>query len=37
LVLELFCRKAEGKREVESERPAMATWREGGREKEKEG
>jgi hypothetical protein len=35
MVLELYCRKAERKRE--RERPAMATWREGGREREKEG
>ena len=36
MVLELYCRKAERKREGR-ERPAMATWREGGREREKEG
>ena len=36
MVLELYCRKAERKREGR-ERLAMATWREGGREREKEG
>jgi hypothetical protein len=37
--LELYCRKAERERErekVKRERPAMATWRKGGREREKE-
>jgi hypothetical protein len=36
-VLELYCRKA-GKREKverERERSAMATWREGGRERKR--
>jgi hypothetical protein len=38
MVLELYCRKA-GEREnvEEGERPAMAMWREGEREREKEG
>jgi hypothetical protein len=32
VVLELYCRKARGKREGRKrERPAMATWREGER------
>jgi hypothetical protein len=35
-VLELYCRKTGRKEKVESERPAMATWRERGREREKE-
>jgi hypothetical protein len=35
--LELYCRKAERKREGKRERPAKAMWREGGREREKEG
>ena len=35
MVLELCCRKAERKREARKrERPAMAMWREGGRERE---
>jgi hypothetical protein len=34
MVLELYCRKAGGKRDDRKrERPAMATWREGGRER----
>ena len=40
MVLELYCRKAGRKREDrkrERERPAMARWREGRREREKEG
>jgi hypothetical protein len=36
MVLELYCRKAGG-RKKEGERPAMATWREGERERGKEG
>jgi hypothetical protein len=37
VVLELYCRKAE-REKVERERPpAKATWREGGREREREG
>jgi hypothetical protein len=36
MVLELYCRKAGGKREGR-ERPAMARRREGGREREKKG
>ena len=38
MVLELYCRKAGGKREDkrERERPAMAKRREGGRERENE-
>jgi hypothetical protein len=32
MVLELYCRKA-GRKKVERERPAMATWREGERER----
>jgi hypothetical protein len=36
--LELYCRKAGRKREGRKrEGPAIATWREGGREREKEG
>jgi hypothetical protein len=35
MVLEFYCRKAEG-RKVESGRLAMATWREGERQGEKE-
>ena len=36
MVLELYCRKAGRKREGrKKERPAMATWREGGRERER--
>ena len=31
MVLELYCRKAERKREGRKERPAMATWRKGKR------
>jgi hypothetical protein len=30
-VLEIYCRKAGGGGVVEKDRPAMATWREGGR------
>jgi hypothetical protein len=38
MVLELYCGKAERKREGrKTERPAIATWREGEREREKEG
>jgi hypothetical protein len=39
MVLELYCRKAEEKREAgKSERPAMAKRREGGKgEREKKG
>ena len=40
MVLELYCRKAGGKREVrerERERPAMATLREGERKRVNEG
>jgi hypothetical protein len=37
MVLEIYCRKAERKKVKESERPAMATWWEGGRKIEKEG
>ena len=37
MVLELYCRKAGRKRKDKRERPAMATWREGGREREKKG
>jgi hypothetical protein len=34
MVLELYYRKAEEKREGRKrERPAMATWRDGGRER----
>jgi hypothetical protein len=33
MVQELYCRKAGGKRK-DRERPAMVTWREGGREGE---
>jgi hypothetical protein len=39
MVLELYCRKAGGKREGRKGGPAMATWREGvegGREGELE-
>jgi hypothetical protein len=36
MVLELYCRKASGNRKGRK-RPAMATWRDGGREREKEG
>jgi hypothetical protein len=36
MVLELYYRNAERKREDKRERPAMATWRKGGREGEKE-
>jgi hypothetical protein len=32
IVFELYCRKVERKREGKRERPAMAMWREGGRE-----
>ena len=36
IVLELYCRKAGGKREGgKRERPAMAMWREGEKEREK--
>jgi hypothetical protein len=36
MVLELYCRKAGGKREGgKRERPAMAMWREGEKEREK--
>jgi hypothetical protein len=35
MVLEIYCIKVERKREGQRERPAMATWREGGREEEK--
>ena len=38
MVIELYGRKAGRKTEGRKrERPAMATWREGGREREKEG
>jgi hypothetical protein len=39
MVLELYCRKAGGKREDRKRErgPAMAMWREGGRGREKEG
>jgi hypothetical protein len=37
MILELYCRKSEGKQKVERERLATATWREGGKEREKEG
>jgi hypothetical protein len=38
MVLEFYYRKAGRKREeVERGRPAMATWREGERKREKEG
>ena len=36
MVLEFYCRKAGGGEKVERERPAMAMWREGGKE-EREG
>jgi hypothetical protein len=36
MVLEFYCRKTGAKREGR-ERSAMATWRGGGREREKEG
>jgi hypothetical protein len=36
MVLELYCRKAGGKREGKRKRPAMAKRREGGKEREKE-
>jgi hypothetical protein len=36
MVLELYCRKGGRKREGRK-RLAMATWREGGRKREKEG
>jgi hypothetical protein len=37
MVLELYCRKVGGKREGkrERERPVIAMWREGEREREK--
>lgn len=37
MVLELYCRKAGEKEKIERERLAMSTWREGGKEREKEG
>ena len=38
MVLELYCKKAGRKREGRKrERTSMAKWREGGREREKEG
>jgi hypothetical protein len=38
MVLEFYCRKAGKKREGrERERPALAMWREWGRERKKEG
>jgi hypothetical protein len=37
MVLELYCRKAGEREKVERGRPATATWREEGREREKEG
>jgi hypothetical protein len=37
VVLELYCRKAGEKEKIERERLAMSTWREGGKEREKEG
>jgi hypothetical protein len=36
MVLELYCRKAEREKVKERKRLTMATWREGGREREKE-
>jgi hypothetical protein len=37
MVLELYCRNAEREKIKERKGPAIVTWREGGREKEKEG
>jgi hypothetical protein len=35
MVLELYCRQGEREKvERERERPAMATWRDGGEERE---
>ena len=36
MILELYCRKAGGKREGKRERPAMAKRREGGKEEKEE-
>jgi hypothetical protein len=36
MILELYCRKAEIKREGRRREPVMAMWREGGREGKKE-
>jgi hypothetical protein len=36
MVLELYCRDREREKVKERERPAMAMWREGGKEGEKE-
>jgi hypothetical protein len=36
MILELYCRKVE-REKVERERQAMDMWREGAREREKEG
>jgi hypothetical protein len=37
MVLELYCRNAERKREGKRERPAMAMWREGKGERARRG